>query len=123
MHTSTPYKFNTTATTNLQPVSGASETAKICGLIAQNTAAYDIFLKAYWSRQGEIPVVGTSVPDLTIGIPAPSTTVTPGQSINSIANPVGRLGQLWVWVTKLAADTDTTATAAGDGIITLLLQI
>jgi hypothetical protein len=123
MHTSTPYKFNTTASTNLQQISGASETAKIAGLIAQNTAAYDIFIKAYWSRQGEVPVVGTTIPDLTIGIGAPSTTVTPGQQFNSIANPVGRMGQLWIWVTKNAADTDTTATAAGDGIITLLLQI
>jgi hypothetical protein len=122
MHTCTPYKFTTTASTNLQQVSGASETCKIAGIVAQDTAAYDIFVKLYWSRQGEVPVVGTTVPDIQFGVPAPSTTVAPGQLVQSFALPIGRMGPLYVWVTQLPSATDTTATSAGDGIITLLLQ-
>lgn len=122
MYNSVPFQYSTKASTNLVPVSAADQTAKIAGLVAVNVAAYDIFLKFYWSKQGEVPVVGTTVPDMTVGVSAPGTTITAGQLIASFDNPVCKMGQLWMWVTQLATAADTTATAAGDGIITLLLQ-
>lgn len=123
MYTSVPYTYVTTASTNLRPVSGASETAKLAGYFISNNApaAAGVVVKLYWSRQGEVPVVGTTVPDVTIAV-AGGTAPLSGFATATYSNPVGRMGQLYMWVTALQAASDTTATAAGDGIITLLLQ-
>lgn len=124
MYNSIPFQYTTKASTNLVNVSGASETAKLAGYSILNTSAIaDVYVKLYWSRQGEVPVVGTTVPDITFGVAAnatPATTVS--QASASFDNPVGRMGQLYMWVTPLPAAADTNGTGAGDGIITLLLQ-
>jgi hypothetical protein len=124
MYNSIPYQYLTKASTNLTNISGASETAKLCGYVIQNTSAVaDVYVKLYWSRQGEVPVVGTTVPDITFGVAVNATPVTTvSQVAQNFSNPIGRMGQLWMWVTPLAAATDTNGTGAGDGIITLLLQ-
>jgi|ERR1700761_2325257 len=123
MQTSVPFQYTTTASTNLTNVSGASETAKLTGyaIVNNNAAAAPIFVKFYWSKQGEVPVVGTTIPDITVGI-AGGTSPVFGGAYASYANAVGKMGQMWMWVTALAVPTDTTATGAGDGIITLFLQ-
>ena len=122
MYNSIPFQYTTKASTNLAPISGASETAKLCGYVVVNTSATaGVFIKLYWSRQGEVPVVGTTVPDITFGL-TDATAPAVSQIAQNFSNPIGRVGQLYMWVTALPAATDTTATAAGDGIITLLLQ-
>lgn len=109
----------TGATTNLKLLS-PSPAMILEGLIATNTAAYAIFVKFYWfdaSLQAATqPVVGTTLPNLTLAIP----------TLASLPFYFGKdglynKGDLWVAVTKLAADTDTTVTVAGDGLITFML--
>lgn len=90
------------------------------GLIATNTAAYAIFVKFYWfdgsAATATGPTVGTTLPAMTVGIPAASTL-----PIYFGKDGIFNKGDLWVAVTKLVADTDTTVTVAGDGLITFLL--
>ena len=120
MSASVPYKFNTTASTNLQVVR-AGQTANVKGIVAVNTAAYEIFVKCYWTGSTPTaPTVGTTVPALTFAVPALGTTS--GGLTVSFPDGITMNGQLYVAVTKLAADTDTTATAAGDGIVTILVE-
>ena len=114
---SVPYKFTTANTTNLQPVR-AGQTANLKGIVAVGTAAYEIFVKLYWTNTA--PTVGTTVPNLTFAVPALGTTT--GGLTASFPDGITGNGELWVAVTKLAADTDTTVVVAGDGIITLLVE-
>lgn len=119
---SVPYKFTTAATTNLQSVR-AGQTANLKGYSAVNSAAYPIFLKLYWfinTASASAPTVGTTVPSMTIGINAGSAIVV-GQS-GSWPDGITGNGELWAAVTKLAADSDATVVASGDGIITLLVE-
>lgn len=119
---SVPFKFTTAATTNLQAVR-AGQTANIKGYSAVNSAAYPIFIKLYWfanTAAASAPTVGTTVPNMTIGVNANATLVQ-GQTEGWPDGITGN-GELWVAVTKVAADTDTTAVASGDGIITLLVE-
>lgn len=120
---SVPYQYTTTASTNLRNISGGSETAKLAGYtILCTSAVASVYAKFYWSRQGEVPVVGATVPDITVGVGSDSGVTAVAQAVQSFDNPVGRMGQMWMWVTPLPAATDTNGTGAGDGIITLLLQ-
>jgi len=117
-----PYKFSTTAGTNLQPVR-AGQTANLKGIIAAGTNIYQVFAKLYWftpTATAIAPTVGTTIPDLTIGIPALNTQ-TPDANY-SFPDGITKNGQLWVAVTKLTGDTDTTAVLAGDAVITLLVE-
>lgn len=123
---STPFKFNTASSAfSLQKIKDNNPMFK--GVIATNTAAYEIFIKLYWywpleDKVNQQPVVGTTVPSITIPVPALGTTT--GAQIqyfrDGIQGGSGLGGSLWVAVTKLAADTDTTQVVAGDGIITIL---
>ena len=122
MYTSIPFTYTTLATTNLVQIGGASESTKIAGAQFINTAAYTIYVKLYWAPQGVTPVVGTSVPSMTIGVPAPVSTTAPGQFEANLSNPLLGNGILWMWVTKSPGASDTTATSAGDGILTLFIQ-
>jgi hypothetical protein len=118
----TPYKFTTAGSTNLQNVR-AGQTAKLHGIVAVNTAAYEIFVKLYWFVPvgGAIaPTVGTTIPNLTFAVPALGTTT--GALLYDSNVGVTANGQLWVAVTKLAADNDTTNVGAGDGIVTLIIS-
>lgn len=120
--TDSVYKFTTAGSTNLNQVRNGPAVFK--GIVAVNTAAYAIFVKIYWFKptaSATGPTVGTTVPDLTFEVPALSTT-TPGLVQTFINGVAARCGNLFVAVTKLAADTDTTAVLAGDGIISLLVD-
>ena len=109
----------TGTTTNLTLLS-PSPAAILEGLIGTNSAAYAIFVKFYWfdaSLQAATkPTVGTTLPAITVGIPA-ATTLPFYFGKDGLYNK----GDLWVAVTKLVADTDTTVTVAGDGLITFML--
>lgn len=116
MAVAVPFKFTTTASTNLQPVRQSG--GKLKGYAVANVATA-IFIKLYWftetSASVEGPVVGTTVPNMTIGVAA-SANVTEGWPDGITGN-----GQLWVAVTAAAADADNANAAAG-AVITLLIE-
>lgn len=117
-----PYKFTTVNTTNLQRIKPYQ--SNLSGIVCVNTAAYAIFVKLYWfqpTAAAASPTVGTTVPDYTFLVPALGTTTGGLQWDLSQGLPT-KAGELWVAVTKLAADTDTTVVVAGDGIITIQVE-
>lgn len=124
MYNSIPFTLVTANSTNLTPCGGGSETSKIAGYNFLNTSAtVDLYVKFYWGVQGAIPVVGTTVPNLTVAVPATGTAPAAiGQVAQNWSNPITANGTLWMAVTGAAASTDTTAVAAGQGILTVLLQ-
>lgn len=112
----------TAGSTNLTKVSDGPSVVK--GLAAVNTAAYAIFIKLYWfapTASAAAPTVGTTAPQVTIELPALGTT-TGGVQQSWPDGFVGGNGNLFMAVTKLAADSDTTAVLAGDGLISLLVD-
>ena len=113
---SVPYKFTLGASTNLQPVR-AGQTANLKGFSYAVSAAYPVFLKLYWTNT--VPTVGTTVPNATFQL-GPSAGVAGGYQ--SFPDGITNNGELWVAVTKLVADTDTTATVANDAVITLFVE-
>lgn len=120
--TASVYRLVTANTTNLNQV--RSGPSKVRGIIAVNTAAYAIFVKLYWfqpTASAAAPTVGTTPPSATIELPALGTT-TGGVMQNFTEGFIGGSGNLYIAVTKLAADSDTTAVAAGDGLISLLVD-
>lgn len=121
-----PFKFTTENTTNLRKVSDIGAALK--GVCLLNTTANEYFVKLYWYRPtvaAPEPVVGTTIPQMTIPVPPFVEAVfgLPGNTIASWPDGiVGNDGQLWCAVTAVAADSDTTAVAAGQGICTLLIE-
>jgi len=107
---SVPYKFTTTASTNLQSVR-AGQTANITGISVANVATA-VYLKFYWTNSAV--TVGTTVPNMTIGVAASANTL---QMLPAITGN----GQLWVAVTGAAADSDTTSAASG-AVVTLFVE-
>lgn len=103
----------TAGTTNLTVLAPAPA-LNLMGMVATNTAAYAIFVKFYWNVGA--PTVGTTLPNLTVNVPTLATLPLVLPQYGLLNN-----GDLWVAVTKLVADTDTTVTVAGDGLITFFL--
>jgi hypothetical protein len=111
-----PFKFTTTASTNLQPIR-ATMTANLKGFSVANVATA-IYIKLFWftpTASATGITVGTTVPNLTIGVAA-SANVT-----QSFPDGVTGEGQLWVAVTAAAADSDS-ANAASGAVVTLLVE-
>jgi hypothetical protein len=106
----------------LQPVR-AGATGNVKGIISIGNAAYDVYIKLYWfipTVAVPVPIVGTTVPNLTIAASATNTS-TPSL-IAAFPDGITGNGQLWVAVTKLPADTDTTVVLASDAIVTILVE-
>lgn len=121
MSASVPFFLSTANTTNLTRIpSGAGLAANLKGWSITNTAAYAIFVKLYWAKDGVIPTVGTTVPQLVITCPAAATSGG-GTAIDLSDGCTGN-GPLFMWVTKLAAVSDTTVVVAGDGLVTLFVE-
>jgi hypothetical protein len=100
----TPYFVNSTAGTNGALV--LTGTSGLQAFFANNTGASDAFVKLY--NKATAPTVGTDVPEMVIRVPANGQVeITPG--FNGYRFPLG----LGIAITGLAADTDTTAVAAG----------
>ena len=116
MSSSVALRYSTGASTNLTRIGTGGQTANLKGLVVTNTAAYAIFVKLYWDKGLGIPTVGTTIPALVITCPTVAT-----QMIDFSDGITGN-GQLWMWVTKGAPDTDTAVTVAGDGLITVLVE-
>jgi hypothetical protein len=114
-----PYFLLSAGTTNLTQVS--TQTANLAGGSVINTNVAARYLKFYSSgANGANPVVGTTVPWLTVQLPASSQT-----SLSTIVSPfvgVGASGPLWIATTVNVAYTDTTAITAGDLYISLFLE-
>jgi len=115
-------KLTTANTTNLTKLKEGQATLK--GIAALNTTAAAIFLKFYWFNPTQAaaaaPTVGTTVPDITIELPALGTTT--GNVLQSWPDGVSKAGELYLAVTNLAADSDNTAVAAGAGIISVFYE-
>lgn len=105
----TPYSVNSLATTNGALV--LTGTSGLQGLYATNTGAAAAYVKLY--NKATAPTVGTDVPLMIIPVPAAAGGV-PG--VASVATPFQGyrfpLG-LGIAITGGAADSDTTAVAAG----------
>lgn len=100
----TPSRVNAAATTNATSLKASA--GNIWGIHVYNVAAYDVFLKIY--AKASAPTVGTDTPVWTIPVKAGG-----GFSANfPVGTPVPT-GIAYA-ITKLQADTDTTAVAAGD---------
>lgn len=87
---------------------------------AVNTTAAAVFVKFYWyvpTASNPTPTVGTTVPDLTLEIPALGTTT--GNLTRDWASGLSKAGLLFLAVTNLVADNDATAVAAGSAVITV----
>lgn len=100
------------ATTNLVPVRGGI--ANLKGALIINTNAAVRFVKLYDST--DAPVVGTTVPALTIEIPAS------GQLALTWSDGVNFGHTMWMATTVNVADSDTTAVGAGDLITQLFVE-
>lgn len=100
----TPSRVNAIASTNATSLKASA--GNIYGIHVFNVAAYDVFLKLY--NKASAPTVGTDTPVWTIPVKAGG-----GFSANfPVGTPFG-LGIAYA-ITKLQADTDTTAVVAGD---------
>jgi hypothetical protein len=100
----TPYFVNSAASTNGALI--ATGTSGLQSFFASNTGASDAFVKLY--NKATAPTVGTDVPEMVIRVLAGSNIeLTPG--LQGYRFPLG----LGIAITGLAADTDTTAVAAG----------
>ncbi len=113
---SAPFKFTTAASTNLQQVRQGTG-GNIKGFSVANVATA-IYIKLYWfipTTATPTPVVGTTVPNLTIGIAASANVP------QSFPDGITCNGQLWVAVTGAAADSDSSNAAAG-AVVTLLVE-
>ncbi len=109
-----PYKFTSAASTNLLQV---RQQGSIKGFAAVNVATAG-YLKIYWfipTASVPTPVVGTTIPSLTLGLAASANVQ------QSWPDGITGNGQLWVAFTGAAADSDTTSGPAGS-VITLLVE-
>jgi hypothetical protein len=100
----TPYFVNSAASTNGALI--LTGTSGLQAFFASNTGASDAFVKLY--NKATAPTVGTDVPEMVIKVPATGQVeLTPGFQGYRFALGLG------IAITGLAADTDTTAVAAG----------
>lgn len=103
-------RINSVASNNLQMVQQNGATIK--GLVAVNTNAAARSIKFY--DQTDAPTVGTSVPVLTVYLPATATTAP--------AFPYDGFyckSTLWVAIVTGVADSDNTSVGAGDVLVTI----
>jgi len=100
----TPYFVVSAATTNGALI--LTGTSGVQAFYANNFGATDAFVKLY--NKATAPTVGTDIPEMTIKVPATGQVeLTPG--FNGYRFALG----LGIAITNLAADSDTTAVAAG----------
>lgn len=108
-------------TTNLTKLKDGPATLK--GVACVNTTVAAVFLKVYWfipSASAASPTVGTTVPDITIEIPALGTAT--GNVLQSWPDGLAKAGELYVAVTNLVADSDATAVAANSAIVSVFYE-
>jgi hypothetical protein len=97
-----------TASTNAAVISATD--GDILQIIASNLTAAAKFLKIY--NKATTPVPSTDTPAMTIALPANSTI--------SLSGPIQFMTGISIAITGALADTDTTATAAGDTVVNIV---
>jgi hypothetical protein len=111
-------QYKTSLPANTTPVApdgaGTSEIT-LGGYSLTNTATAARYLK--WFDKASAPVVGTDVPLRTVAVPASGGHV----AISFHRGILFKLG-MWVTVTVNGADTDNTAPAANDVLLTVDYQ-
>lgn len=108
----TKFRQVSAATTNLARVKLYATNLK--GALIINTNAAARYVKLYDST--DAPVVGTTVPSLTIQIPASS------QLALTWADGVNFSATMWMSTTTGVADSDATAVGAGDLVTQLFIE-
>lgn len=111
-----PFHMTSAASTNLVNVK-AGQSANLKGLSVANVATA-IFIKFYWftpTTGAAGPTVGTTVPNLTVGVAASANT------LQSWPDGITGNGQFWMAITAAAADSDSANAAAG-AVVTLLVE-
>ena len=104
-------RVNSAATTNATVVKATP--GVVTGLMVVNTNAAARYVKLY--DKATAPVPGTDIPALTVQVPASGQVILPLSIMGmAMANGIGFA------MTVNAADTDATAVAAGDLLMTLL---
>lgn len=112
-----------TSANNTNPIQIGSADAILVGVEIYNTAAAARFVKFFWGAPGTFgsnaqkPAVGTDAPALTIGL---ATVTNVGRWFGS--DGLRNTGNLWVAVSTGAADSDNTAGAAGDIIMSVFYR-
>lgn len=108
------FKFRqvSAASTNLAPIKGYA--ANLKGALIINTNAAARYVKLYDST--DAPTVGTTVPAITIQIPASS------QLALTWPDGVNFGHSMWMATTVNAVDSDSTAVGAGDLITQLFVE-
>lgn len=97
------------ATTNATLLKASA--GKIIAVIAHNTAGYDVYLKFY--DKAAAPTVGADTPIITLRLPTGQTFIWEPPSPKRLFNGIAFA------ITKNAADSDATAVAAGDLLLTI----
>jgi hypothetical protein len=109
------YKTSWPANTTPQAVDGSGTSPlTLCGYSLANLAAAARFVKFY--DKASAPTVGTDVPKRTIELPASAMLAA-----DYVRGKEFKLG-LWVSVTTAGVDTDNTAPAANDVLVTIDYQ-
>ena len=119
--TAAVFKLTTAASTNLTKLKDGP--ANLKGFAFVNVAAAAIYVKFYWylpTGAVPAPVVGTTIPDLTIKVPLAADAT--GSIKESFPDGMSKAGNLWMAVTTGAADGDSGAVAAGDGILSVMYE-
>jgi hypothetical protein len=115
-------KLTAANSTNLTKVKDGA--AKLLGCELLNTTAAAVFIKFYWyipTDAAPTPIVGTTVPDITIEIPALGTAT--GSDTRDWPNGlVKNQGNLYFSITNLPADADATVVAAGSAIVSIFFE-
>ncbi len=107
----------TTGAPALQAVGPPNKQINITGVLASGDTAA-CFVKIWWQgNSNTAPVLGTTAPNATFPVPP----VSAGGLSVALFSPITNAGPCFVAVTKLAADSDTTALAAGS-VVTLLIE-
>lgn len=115
------YKITTANTNNLQMVPGGFRKLTGFSLIATTDAVY--YVKFWWPQTGAAPSVGTTPADFVVACPALDATGSQGSVVASFPNGIQQAtGPLWIAVVTGAADSDNTAVAAGQGVISLIVE-
>lgn len=94
-------------------IPGASDFLAFFGSSVETSGFY---VKFWWSGNTvNAPVVGTTIPMLTIPVPITGQVV-------SLNFPLNNGGNLFMWATKNGGDTDATPLAAGGDALTVIFD-
>src|SRR5574337_361819 len=116
--TASVFKLTSAASTNLVGI-GNMPSTDLYGYNIVNTVASVRYVKFYWgvpgsfSSSGDIPTVGTDVPQLTVQVPSSGTAIA------QFATAIGNQGSMFMATTTTAPDSGSTAVGAGDLIISV----